>query len=55
MLAKHFIMSHLLLKQALCMTLKFLHSNLGRPCLNAAPFVHRGIVMVEQVWTSSFR
>ncbi|MCI4395832.1 hypothetical protein PGIGA_G00196580 [Pangasianodon gigas] len=38
--------------RALCRTLEFFHSNLHTPCLHGARFVHRGIVMLEQVWTS---
>ncbi|MCJ8734611.1 hypothetical protein PDJAM_G00237230 [Pangasius djambal] len=35
--------------RALCRTLEFFHSNLHTPCLHGARFVHRGIVMLEQV------
>ncbi|MCJ8741355.1 hypothetical protein PDJAM_G00069720 [Pangasius djambal] len=38
--------------RALCRTLEFFHSNLHTPCLHGARFVHRGIVMQEQVWAS---
>ncbi|MCI4377832.1 hypothetical protein PGIGA_G00208400 [Pangasianodon gigas] len=38
--------------RALCRTLEFFHSNLNTPCLHGARFVHRGIVMLEQVWAS---
>ncbi|MCI4376965.1 hypothetical protein PGIGA_G00197790 [Pangasianodon gigas] len=36
----------------LCRTLEFFHSNLHTSCLHGARFVHRGIVMLEQVWAS---
>ncbi|MCI4391931.1 hypothetical protein PGIGA_G00140000 [Pangasianodon gigas] len=35
--------------RALCRPLKFFHNNLGEPCLHGPRFVHRGIVMLEQV------
>ncbi|MCI4389931.1 hypothetical protein PGIGA_G00116720 [Pangasianodon gigas] len=35
--------------RALCRTLEFFHSNLHTPCLHGARFVHRGIVMLEQL------
>ncbi|MCJ8737978.1 hypothetical protein PDJAM_G00030230 [Pangasius djambal] len=35
--------------RALCRTLEFFHSNLHTPRLHGARFVHRGIVMLEQV------
>ncbi|MCJ8748173.1 hypothetical protein PDJAM_G00162490 [Pangasius djambal] len=38
--------------RALCRTLEFFHSNLHTPCLHGARFVHRGIVMLEQIWAS---
>ncbi|MCJ8750186.1 hypothetical protein PDJAM_G00259670 [Pangasius djambal] len=38
--------------RALCRTLEFLHSNLHTPCLHGARFVHRGVVMLEQVLDS---
>ncbi|MCJ8742121.1 hypothetical protein PDJAM_G00078520 [Pangasius djambal] len=41
--------------RALCRTLEFFHSNLHTPCLHGARFVHRGIVMLEQVWASEFQ
>lgn len=31
----------------LCRKLSFLHSNIGRPCLHGAGFVHRGSVMLH--------
>lgn len=34
---------------------KFFHSNTGKLCLYKAGFVHRGIDMLEQVWTFTFK
>ncbi|MCI4392257.1 hypothetical protein PGIGA_G00144020, partial [Pangasianodon gigas] len=36
--------------RALYRTLEFFHSNLHTPCLHGARFVHRGIVMLEQIF-----
>ncbi|MCJ8730323.1 hypothetical protein PDJAM_G00183060 [Pangasius djambal] len=35
--------------RALCRTLEFFHSSLGKPCLHGARFVHRGIAMLGQM------